>query len=131
MNEKLNFNSDYSKREIMLNQILSNAYPSQFGDCLIWRGKKDNAGHGICFFNGKSKRAHRVVMLLSGKDISGKIVAHVCGNPSCCQPSHMIFSQENSKKGNLGRKFVPLYSLGRYKISRSQLQSARNNRRES
>lgn len=130
MKEKLNFNSQYYERETAMHRILSNTSSSQFGECMIWNGAKDKSGYGICFFNGKSKRAHRVIMLLSGKDISGKSVGHRCGNSSCCQPSHMFFCESAEKYEIARKKFTPLYSRGRSKISKSQLYSARGKRCE-
>lgn len=93
---------------------------------MLWSGAVDKSGYGICHFNGKSKRAHRIVMLLSGKDISGRKILHCCGNPSCCNPDHLVIEEGGSHQPSIRRKeFRPLYARGRARISATRLMEAR------
>jgi hypothetical protein len=125
--EKITEKTSDNTRFSALNNILSKTEKALGLSCLKWKGKLDKSGHGICQFNGKSKRVHRIIMLLKGFDISGKQVLHCCGEPSCCNPDHIFIDKFGSKKSNVKRKkFTPLYSLRRYRISSDASKSARS-----
>lgn len=119
---KLTNKSQIETRKIFCSKILENTFVDRITGCLVWKGSKDNAGNGICCFNGKSKRVHRVMMLLSGTDISGKRVSHFCGNPSCCNVDHMILGSHKPLSKN--KIIKPLYA-SRVKVSKQRLETAR------
>lgn len=59
-------------------------------DCLIWNGRKDKDGYGICFFRKKPRRAHRVAWFFLNGDIEeGLVVNHVCRRKDCVNPQHL------------------------------------------
>lgn len=66
--------------------------------CMEWGGAK-NGGYGQLRVWTKRMAAHRFSYMLFKGDIpDGMIVCHVCDNPSCCNPNHLILGTcaENS-----------------------------------
>ena len=60
-------------------------------ECWEWIAAKGPHGYGNLTVNGKSSRAHRVAWELCNFAIpDGYIVMHVCDNPSCCNPNHLV-----------------------------------------
>jgi len=59
--------------------------------CLVWRGTLDKKGYGRVYFDGKSRRPHRVsYFLYHNLDLNtNTVVRHSCDNPSCCNPLHL------------------------------------------
>jgi len=59
-------------------------------DCWGWAKYHNRLGYGI-FTASKNRQflAHRVACLLINKQL-GKHVCHLCNNPGCCNPSHLI-----------------------------------------
>lgn len=117
-------------RSAVCSILLSNTEKDYRTGCLYWKGSRDKSGHGICHFNMKSKRVHRILMLLMGKDISGKNVAHCCGRPDCCNPDHLVFVGRSPLSSATGQKIKsPLYGGFRYRVSTDRVRSARDSGR--
>lgn len=61
--------------------------------CHVWTGPKDRDGYGIISVKRRGKPssigAHRAAAFLSGMEIDGKVVRHVCDNPGCVSPQHL------------------------------------------
>jgi hypothetical protein len=124
--DKIHYHSTEAEKQSVLSSVLAKCNICSNG-CMKWTGRFDKSGYGILSFNGKSKRAHRVVALLSGSDISGRKVVHKCGDSSCCNPDHIVVIRTECKNSDLSKKtFKPLYSRGRYPVSRDRVHQARS-----
>ena len=69
--------------------------------CIEWRGSKHKQGYGMmAILNSEGKRkmtvVHRVAMRLKlGRELTPyEDVRHACGNPGCCNPSHLYIRNE-------------------------------------
>ena len=73
-----------------LGELLS--HTERVGECFIWQRGKFTDGYGRIFVDGKTKRAHRLVMeLMIGQPIqNGLVVCHTCDTPLCCNPDHLF-----------------------------------------
>lgn len=68
-----------------------NTIPEPNTGCWLWIHSVNNKGYGRLLFNGTVKLAHRVSHeLFKGKIPDGLIVRHICHNPLCCNPNHLL-----------------------------------------
>lgn len=59
--------------------------------CWIWAFSSNGNGYGVVPTGSqKHSYVHRRAVELDGRDINGLVVRHVCDNPSCYNPSHLI-----------------------------------------
>lgn len=60
-------------------------------ECWPWTGARAGSGYGyIRDDTGKVSPAHRVVLILDGRDPGpGGVSRHRCDNPICCNPAHL------------------------------------------
>lgn len=60
-------------------------------ECWPWTGPTDRDGYGTFIYGGVNFRANRALLLLFGREAKrGEHAAHMCGNPWCCNPDHVI-----------------------------------------
>jgi len=60
-------------------------------ECWDWTGAKSPNGYGNVRINGLYQKAHRIAWSLANFDIPrGYQVMHLCDNPSCCNPNHLV-----------------------------------------
>ena len=62
------------------------------GGCWQWLGSLVTSGYGTIWVSAtrKTERAHRVSILIDGRDIpDGKVVDHECMNRGCVNPEHL------------------------------------------
>lgn len=61
------------------------------GGCRLWTGAKDEAGYGMLWIGGRSRRAH----IVSWQEANGRLITpgmlacHTCDVPSCIEPTHV------------------------------------------
>jgi len=68
--------------------------------CFKFVGSKDPRGYGKIYYNGKSEYAHRLSWLLQVGEIpEGKVIRHICDNPSCVAVEHLeLGTQQDNVK---------------------------------
>lgn len=80
-------------------------------ECWAWlggRAGKDGA-YGTCYHDGRHTTAHRVAYLLAGREIpDGWEVAHLCGNPGCCNPAHLEAARARENNMRSGSRCAAL-----------------------
>lgn len=71
------------------------------GPCWLWELGKNSFGYGTTTFKGRETKSH--ILSLESKykrfQESGEVVRHLCANPPCSNPSHLLFGtrEENAK----------------------------------
>jgi len=71
-------------------------------DCWPWSGAKKPNGYGNVRIDKKYLVAHRVAFTLANGPIpDGYIVCHICDNPSCCNPSHLMLGTVKSNSADM------------------------------
>jgi hypothetical protein len=59
--------------------------------CWEWQSSKNNSGYGKFWLNGRTDLAHRVSYKLHQGPIPARLqVRHICDNPPCVNPSHLL-----------------------------------------
>lgn len=59
-------------------------------ECWNWLGALSNRGYGAIYFQGADQPAHRVAVLLDGREVpAGMVVDHMCKNIRCVNPRHL------------------------------------------
>lgn len=74
----------------------------ELGPCWEWTATKTPEGYGGLTWRQTKMLAHRVSAVLAGMDLSGgKVVDHLCWNPSCVNPDHLepVTNKENLLRG--------------------------------
>ena len=90
--DKLQIDSFWSKVDIT----------SSIKDCWNWLGAKKPTGYGNVRIDKRYKLAHRVAFELAYREIpEGFIVCHICDNPSCCNPSHLMLGTVKSNAADM------------------------------
>ena len=81
---------------------------SSGNNCWNWTGAKKPKGYGNVRINKKYLLAHRVAWEIdTGMPVpDGLVVMHICDNPSCCNPSHLVL-------GTIKANFFDMVSKGR------------------
>ena len=76
-----------------LRKLLETRTATTTSGCLDWIGGSKFTGesYGAIWFRGRSDRAHRVFVMLSGVDYprAKTVVRHLCGNSQCVNPDHL------------------------------------------
>lgn len=71
-------------------------------DCWNWMGARKPKGYGNVRIDKKYMLSHRVAFALANGQIpKGFMVCHVCDNPSCCNPSHLMLGTCKSNAADM------------------------------
>ena len=73
--------------------------------CHLWFGPEDGKGYGTTSFLGKKMGAHRLSVILDGRDIpAGLHVLHKCDTPACVNPEHLFIGTNRDNVDDYWRK---------------------------
>ena len=72
--------------------------------CWEWTAYTDRDGYGRFSLRGTKHRAHRIAVVLSGRDPAGKKVRHACDNPSCVNPDHLMLGSQRDNMDDMVRR---------------------------
>lgn len=80
------FRKESLTNEDKIIDLLSNT--EEVNGCKNWTRALNTDGYPTMYGNVK---VHRLIyVLITGEDISGKVVRHTCDNPLCINPDHLI-----------------------------------------
>ena len=76
------------------------------GDCWLWLKYKNRDGYGEFSYYGTMAKAHRVSWMIHNESPipSDKEIAHICHNPSCVNPAHLLCC---SHRSNMRQSTIP------------------------
>lgn len=81
------------------------------GECLIWKGKKTNAGYGLISVKNRMELVHRVAYQLVhgalpyGQSGKGRlVVCHQCDTPLCVRIEHLFIGTDADNLGDMRAK---------------------------
>jgi hypothetical protein len=76
-------------------------------ECWPWVGRRNHAGYGRLWWEGRAQLAHRVAwQLTTGPIPEGLSVLHKCDFPACCRPAHLFLgtiADNNADRDRKGR----------------------------
>lgn len=93
-------------------RILNLVHRKNNKECWEWQGNKNALGYGRLTVGSrrddtrKTREAHRVSYeAFIGLVPEGKVLDHLCRNPSCANPYHLepVTAVENIRRGNAGK----------------------------
>lgn len=91
----------------MVEQVVAQLKDGHVG-CLIWPGWMDHYGYGGVRWDGKNRRAHRVVFeQVRGPIPDGLTLDHTCWNPPCVNPAHLNPCSASENLRNQPKAFKP------------------------
>jgi len=91
--------------------ILSKSIPEPNSGCWIWLGAINSDGYGTGWrpeWEKPSQLAHRISYQAFSKNLKCEdVVAHLCDNPSCCNPEHLkLCSQKENMQDASAKKRI-------------------------
>lgn len=70
--------------------------------CWIWTASVNRHGYGYFRYAGRTQRAHRVAWQLVYGDIpNGLCVLHLCDNPPCVNPDHLVLGTQRQNLADM------------------------------
>lgn len=77
-------------RQDALARLEERSCPEAITGCVLWLGNTDRWGYGRIWFNGQTRRAHKIAFELAHGPIpAGLFVCHRCDTPACINVEHL------------------------------------------
>jgi hypothetical protein len=74
-------------------------------ECWLWLRPLNKWGYGRYRVGNFQAMAHRVAYeLTTGKNIDGYVAMHICDNPSCCNPNHLVLGTHADNQADKYKK---------------------------
>lgn len=100
-----------ARPKMTMDRLFAKSSPEPTTGCWIYMGRMNRGGYGQIFFDKKSEGAHRVSVILSGREIPGGMqIDHKCRNKICVNPAHL---EVVTRLENMRRRFAPQTSCKR------------------
>ena len=74
--------------------------------CWDWLGSVNKWGYGRPRFMGELQYAHRLALKFAFPHLQtdGKVVMHICDNPRCCNPKHLLVGSHADNQADKYKK---------------------------
>ncbi|OPZ65630.1 MAG: hypothetical protein BWY85_00451 [Firmicutes bacterium ADurb.Bin506] len=73
-------------------------------DCWEWQGFKNPDGYGKTYWSGEHWYAHRLAYFMETGEQPGEVVMHTCDTPECCNPGHLVSTEQGDNAQDMVRK---------------------------
>lgn len=77
-------------------------------ECWFWTGAVNEHGYGVMRPEGRRSgatvKAHRVALMLTGVDVTDRVVLHHCDNPPCVNPAHLELGTQQDNLADMRAK---------------------------
>ena len=74
-----------------IKRLVSKVKTDPVTGCWLWQGHRHTRGYGQLWYDGTTHQAHRISFaIFNGALTYGLTVDHICHNPACCNPDHLV-----------------------------------------
>ena len=95
----------HKTKDTIKNRLLRYVTPGPENECWEWQGHRDEKGYGRLGLAGRSRGAHRLMYeTYKGPIPKGLLVRHVCDNPPCVNPSHLLVGTKRDNAVDMAQR---------------------------